>query len=302
MKRITMLFVFVISCMLLFSGVALADSYDIPVTVDGKPITLTIDVANSDLISITSSTNGVVVGAPLVRSPVHTKTTSVTTTIVLSDVVDGVTVEGANTYGAVKSGANLRSSPSISDNVKGTVKAGRRLTIVGRSDDGKWLHLDSGLWISASLVSIDQAGDNTDDSVYPITSIEQYYMSEMARLTSSYLLTFKDFKSLLDAPQTNPKLLSDTDWFTEIYGYSLIIEALYLKPLGELLPSARLRSTHDLILEGKDQIHSCLEAIMLSSALTGDEYIQMRIDCLSGFSKISTGLEKLGEFEKHHGK
>ena len=57
-----------------------------------------------------------------------------------------------NQFAAI-SGANLRSGPSTAYDVIGGVGAGQVLSVSGKNADSTWLQLNTGEWISASLVS-----------------------------------------------------------------------------------------------------------------------------------------------------
>lgn len=52
----------------------------------------------------------------------------------------------------IQRNANLRSRPSVNSLVVGTVERGRTVNISSQSADGRWLQLDNGVWIAASLI------------------------------------------------------------------------------------------------------------------------------------------------------
>lgn len=49
--------------------------------------------------------------------------------------------------------ANLRSGPGTDFDITGAGQPGQQIQIVGRSGDGQWFLLDSGVWVFAQLVT-----------------------------------------------------------------------------------------------------------------------------------------------------
>lgn len=73
--------------------------------------------------------------------------------------------------GMIIKNANLRSGPSTSYAVVGTVKAGEDVTIVGKDSSSSWYHLDDGHWIAAFLVEV--VGTVTPSSTLRATKTPQ---------------------------------------------------------------------------------------------------------------------------------
>ncbi len=54
----------------------------------------------------------------------------------------------------VNTDANLRNGPGLEATIVASVLAGTQVTVIGRSEDGQWLHLGDDQWIFATLVDI----------------------------------------------------------------------------------------------------------------------------------------------------
>lgn len=111
------------------ADVALAEDYTVTITVDGKPITITISTAN-DGIDVTSDTDGVEIGA----------------------IKEADSPAPQTAKYRVGRNANLRSGPGTSFAVAGSVRVGDIVTVVATNDAGDWHQLDTGNWIAAFLV------------------------------------------------------------------------------------------------------------------------------------------------------
>jgi len=53
----------------------------------------------------------------------------------------------------IRQDANLRAGPGISSSVVGTIQRGRTVNVSNQSSGGRWLQLDNGVWIAASLTA-----------------------------------------------------------------------------------------------------------------------------------------------------
>jgi endonuclease/exonuclease/phosphatase family metal-dependent hydrolase len=62
------------------------------------------------------------------------------------------TTTSRSSHMVVLRGAVLRSRPASGSPIRGNVRAGEFLIIVGESEDGAWLQLENGAWIAAHLV------------------------------------------------------------------------------------------------------------------------------------------------------
>lgn len=149
MKRSIAIPIFSLILTVLSFSTALAESYDIPVTVGGKVITITVEINNNVISSATATDTNVVVGKPVAKTQKQA-----------APVVGGP-VANRN--------ANLREGPGTSYAVKGSVTKGQSLTIKARTNDGNWYQLDTGLWLASFLV--DKAPAKADIPVAEGTSV-----------------------------------------------------------------------------------------------------------------------------------
>lgn len=110
--------------------------------------------ATSTPVELPATAPAAVVVNALVEAPVELPTPIPTAVPTAAPVVQPVILPTEPPAGAtVNNGANLRSGPGTDYAVVNTAAAGTPLTLIGRNQVGDWYQTDSGVWISAGLVS-----------------------------------------------------------------------------------------------------------------------------------------------------
>jgi len=66
--------------------------------------------------------------------------------------------------------ANLRSGPGVSFSILGVVLGGRMVNVSGQSIDARWLQLDNGVWIAASLIQRTTTAPSQRPALLPTSS------------------------------------------------------------------------------------------------------------------------------------
>ena len=132
MRKIVLSILLGLALSLTLVAVAFAEEYIVNVTVDGKPVTLSV-VVDGTTVTVNPHSPGA-------------KVVSVTK-------VEAAVTQPAATTATANRNANLRSGPGTNYPVAGGVKTGQALTITGRNQAGDWLQLADGKWIAAFLVN-----------------------------------------------------------------------------------------------------------------------------------------------------
>ncbi len=127
-------------------AVAFAEEYVVTITVDGKPVALSI-VVDGDSLEVDSESPGVEVASIVAAA---TATTS---------------IQPPESTATANRDANLRGGPGTNHPVVGGVKKGQALTVIGSNPAGDWLQLSDNKWIAAFLVS----GGPTPTATLPTT-------------------------------------------------------------------------------------------------------------------------------------
>lgn len=132
MRKIVLSMLFSLAVSLTVVAVAFAEEYIVSVTVDGKPVTLSI-IVDGNAVTVNPQSPGAKVVSVTKAGTMVTQPAAWATT--------------ANRT------ANLRSGPGTSYPVAGSIRTGQALTITGRNQAGDWLQLVDGKWIAAFLVN-----------------------------------------------------------------------------------------------------------------------------------------------------
>lgn len=133
MRRLV--FALLVGVLLHLAGVstALAEEYTVKLTVDGKPVTLTVSI-DTDGLAVNPDTPSVrIIAVEQIKLPSATQIRAEQQT--------------------VNRNANLRAGPGTTFAVAGSAKVGDVVTVVGTNAGGDWYQLSTGEWIAAFLVN-----------------------------------------------------------------------------------------------------------------------------------------------------
>lgn len=189
---------------------------------------------------------------------------SVGVAVVLTLILALMVTAQTTTTGTVTRNANLRSGPGTTYAVAGSASAGDSVTIVETNAAGDWYKLDSGKWIAAFLVELD---DDAPDAAPPTpnataTPLPAIAIGDLRQYLAQVLPTMLDISDALQKMATllqAPRIGNNT-WTLQL-ATQLAAIRLGHETLQAITPKASLAAVHRQVLSATQDCNDATYAI-----------------------------------------
>jgi uncharacterized protein YraI len=194
----------------------------------------------------------------------HIRYTGIVAAIVLALCLASITTAQTTMTGTVTRNANLRSGPGTTYAVSGAARAGDAVTIVDATAAGDWYELDSGKWIAAFLVELDDdnSGAATPTPTATATTVPAITSSDLRQYLAQILPTILEISdalqkmsSLLQSPQ-----IGNDNWTLQLATQFVVIR-LGHETLQAITPTSSLAAVHRQILSATQDCNDATYAI-----------------------------------------
>lgn len=299
MRRFFYSLIIGLSLSLSAASIAMADTYEIGVIVDGQTLTITVITSNESVTATVDSPSMKIVSA-----------TKVTDSALAVHVTDEAKQPESTVI--VVHDANLRSGPGTSFPVVGRAKAGDEIDLVSVNETGDWYQLDDSKWIAAFLISGDTSSIQVqlDSSISTGLSpdaeqderaavIEYYALAKTfaGRYATGLSKSGELFIQLLESPQ----LRFDSDWKDKIITYlSLITDTG--KQIRAIIVPPFLQPVHDSFLAAAkhfdDSVEISIKGMVIADGKALDEAMS---EMVAGSEDVKEAGRLLSDLKKRYG-